>query len=51
MQPQPLVNQFMNPKAGMALINQHDVAHTIQRLTAGSPKYIHEQEMQQKRSI
>ena len=46
-----LVNQFMNEKAGMASIDKATIAATIERLTAGTPKALHEKEMQEKREL
>ena len=37
-----LVNQYMNEKAGMAEIDKKKIAETIERMTAGSPKTLHE---------
>ena len=41
----------MNEKAGMAAIDKATIATTIERLTAGTPKALHEKEMQQKREL
>ena len=46
-----LVNQFMNEKAGMGSIDKATIAATIERLTAGTPKALHEKEMQENRCI
>lgn len=46
-----LVNQFMCEKAGMKEIDKKTIAEKIEKLTAGTPKALHEQELQQKRSI
>lgn len=36
-----LINQFMGQKAGMNEIDKDRIAKTIERMTLGSPKYIH----------
>lgn len=46
-----LVNQYMSEKAGMGQVDKKTIAETIEKLTAGTPKSLHEQEMQQKRSL
>lgn len=46
-----LVNQYMNEKAGMSAIDKNKIAETVEKLTAGSPKTIHQKEMQDKRNI
>jgi len=37
-----LVNQYMSEKAGMTSVDKKSIAETIERLTAGSPKSLHE---------
>jgi hypothetical protein len=37
-----LVNAFMNEKAGMSEVDKKRIADTIERITAGTPKAIHE---------
>lgn len=41
----------MNEKAGMSEVDKQNIADTIERLTAGTPKSIHEKEMQEKRQL
>ena len=41
----------MAEKAGMTEVDKQRIAETIEKLTAGSPKTIHEKEMQEKRSL
>jgi hypothetical protein len=46
-----LINQYLNEKAGMDQVDKRSIAQTIERLTAGTPKSLHEKEMQEKRAI
>lgn len=46
-----LVNQYMAEKAGMKEVDLKNVSEIIEKLTAGSPKTLHEKEMQEKRSL
>lgn len=46
-----IVNNFMAEKAGMTEVDKKKIAETIDKMTAGTPKALHEKEMQEKRSL
>ena len=46
---QKVVPQYMNVKAGMDSVNKEAIALKIAELTKGTPKDLHEKELEKKR--
>ena len=48
---QKLVSHYMSEKAGMQKVDAKSIAEKVAQLTAGTPKDLHEKEMEKKRTL
>lgn len=46
-----MVPQYINTKAGMNSINAEHIAKVVSELTTGTPKDLHQKELERKRSL
>ncbi len=46
-----IIPQYISAKAGMGSVNAESIAKVVAELTSGTPKDLHEKELEKKRSL
>lgn len=49
--PKKIIPQYMGAKAGMGSVNAETIAKVVAEMTNGTPKDLHEKELEKKRSL